>query len=162
MTFISFSVSLWNDLAGPVFDGVGLAGFKSNPNDFFIGLSYPIPFSILLIFPFSSFFLFGLIRCKSFFHRLALQTSFNNNKNNIFEPFSPHPAVITFPGLLVMQIKFQHIYLLTASSHSHSHGCDVRILKDNFMRSTSQDLINNNKRIPPYNCWSLYFYRQVG
>ena len=31
-TFIPFSVSLWNDLANPVFDGVGLAGFKSRPN----------------------------------------------------------------------------------------------------------------------------------
>ena len=28
-TFIPFSVSLWNYLANPVFDGVGLAGFKS-------------------------------------------------------------------------------------------------------------------------------------
>ena len=28
-TFIPLSVSLWNDLANPVFDGVGLAGFKS-------------------------------------------------------------------------------------------------------------------------------------
>ena len=28
-TFIPFSVSLWNDLANPVFDGVWLAGFKS-------------------------------------------------------------------------------------------------------------------------------------
>ena len=28
-TFIPFSVSLWNDLANPVFDGVRLAGFKS-------------------------------------------------------------------------------------------------------------------------------------
>ena len=28
-TFISFSVSLWNDLSNPVLDGVGLAGFKS-------------------------------------------------------------------------------------------------------------------------------------
>ena len=27
--FIPFSVSLWNDLASSVFDGVGLAGFKS-------------------------------------------------------------------------------------------------------------------------------------
>ena len=27
--FIPLSVFLWNDLAGPVFDGVGLAGFKS-------------------------------------------------------------------------------------------------------------------------------------
>ena len=32
MTFIPFSVSLWNDLANPVFDGVGLAGFKSRAN----------------------------------------------------------------------------------------------------------------------------------
>ena len=28
-TFIPLSVSLWNDFANPVFDGVGLAGFKS-------------------------------------------------------------------------------------------------------------------------------------
>ena len=28
-TFIPFSVSLWNDLSDPVFDGVGLRGFKS-------------------------------------------------------------------------------------------------------------------------------------
>ena len=32
MTFISLSVSLWNDLVDPVFDGVGLAGFKSRSN----------------------------------------------------------------------------------------------------------------------------------
>ena len=31
-TFIPFSVSLWNDLARSVFDGVGLAGFKSRAN----------------------------------------------------------------------------------------------------------------------------------
>ena len=31
-TFISFSVSLWKDLANPVFDGVELAGFKSREN----------------------------------------------------------------------------------------------------------------------------------
>ena len=31
-TFIPFSVSLWNDLANPVFDCVGLAGFKSSAN----------------------------------------------------------------------------------------------------------------------------------
>ena len=31
-TFISFSVSLWNDLASSVFNGVGLAGFKSRAN----------------------------------------------------------------------------------------------------------------------------------
>ena len=31
-TFIPFSVSLWNDLANTVFDGVGLTGFKSRAN----------------------------------------------------------------------------------------------------------------------------------
>ena len=32
ITFIALSVSLWNDLADPVFDGVGLAGFKCRAN----------------------------------------------------------------------------------------------------------------------------------
>ena len=31
-TFIPFLVSLWNDLANPIFAGVGLAGFKSRAN----------------------------------------------------------------------------------------------------------------------------------
>ena len=31
-TFIPFSVSLWNDLANHIFNGVGLAGFKSRAN----------------------------------------------------------------------------------------------------------------------------------
>ena len=31
-TFILFSVSLWNDLANPIFNGEGLAGFKSRAN----------------------------------------------------------------------------------------------------------------------------------
>ena len=34
--FIPFSVSLWNDLSEPVFDGVGLAGFKSRANAFLL------------------------------------------------------------------------------------------------------------------------------
>ena len=33
-TFVPLSVSLWNNLADPVFDGVGLAGFKSRFNAF--------------------------------------------------------------------------------------------------------------------------------
>ena len=32
-------VSLWNDLVDPVFDGVGLAGFKSRSNAFLLALS---------------------------------------------------------------------------------------------------------------------------
>ena len=33
------SVSLWNDLADPVFDGVGLVGFKSRTNAFLLALA---------------------------------------------------------------------------------------------------------------------------
>ena len=36
ITFISLSVSLWNDLCDPVFDGVGLTGFKSRANAFLL------------------------------------------------------------------------------------------------------------------------------
>ena len=35
-TFILLSVSLWNDLIDPVFDGVGLVGFKSRANAFLL------------------------------------------------------------------------------------------------------------------------------
>ena len=35
-TFIALSVGLWNDLVDPVFDGVGLAGFKSRSNAFLL------------------------------------------------------------------------------------------------------------------------------
>ena len=35
-TFIHWSVSLWNDLSDPVFDGMGLAGFKSKVNAFLL------------------------------------------------------------------------------------------------------------------------------
>ena len=35
-TFVPLSVSLRNDLSDPVFDGVGLAGFKSRVNDFLL------------------------------------------------------------------------------------------------------------------------------
>ena len=35
-TFIPLSVSLWNDLVDPVFDGAGLAGFKSRFNGFLL------------------------------------------------------------------------------------------------------------------------------
>ena len=35
-TFIPFSVSLWNDLAVPVFDDAGLAGFKGRANAFLL------------------------------------------------------------------------------------------------------------------------------
>ena len=55
-TFIPLSVSLWNDLSDPVFDGVGLAGFKSRANAFYMP-SCSLTFCLLLFFPFSSFIL---------------------------------------------------------------------------------------------------------
>ena len=38
-TFVPLSVSLWNNLADPVFDGLGLAVFEEQGQCFFIGLS---------------------------------------------------------------------------------------------------------------------------
>ena len=35
-TFVPFSLSLRNDLCDPVFDGVGLVGFKSRANAFLL------------------------------------------------------------------------------------------------------------------------------
>ena len=52
--FIPLSVYLWNELGDPVFDGVGLAGFKSKANFFLLAyLLSPILSST--VFPFSSF-----------------------------------------------------------------------------------------------------------
>ena len=44
ITFIPISVSLWNDLADHVFDGVGLVDYKRRANVFLIGLSSLPPF----------------------------------------------------------------------------------------------------------------------
>ena len=89
---IPLSVSLWNDLANPVFDGVGLAGSKSRANASLLALA---ALSLLLsstLFPFLVFLfigwycgagVFGLIGCISLYLSLALPTSFNNN-NNIY------------------------------------------------------------------------------
>ena len=60
-TFIPLSVSLWNDLANPVFDSVGLAGFKSRANAFsFIGLSCSIP-TIIYSFSLSLLSVYSLV-----------------------------------------------------------------------------------------------------
>ena len=58
-TFIPFSVSLWNDLANPVFDGVGLAGFKGQY--FFIGLSCSIPTILFYFFSLSLLSVYRLL-----------------------------------------------------------------------------------------------------
>ena len=35
-TFVPLSVLFWNDISDPVFDGMGLAGFKSRANAFLL------------------------------------------------------------------------------------------------------------------------------
>ena len=73
MTFILLPVPLWNNLADPVFDGVGLTGFKSRSNTFYCPkLLYPY-FSLPLFFTFSLLVfyfgdgVFGLIWCRSLY-----------------------------------------------------------------------------------------------
>ena len=93
-TFIPLSVSLWNDLAYNVFDGVGLSGFKSRANVFFIGLSCSIPFVVnyfsiiffLSICWYCGAMVFGLTGCRSLSPCLAQTTSFNNKKSFKFCP----------------------------------------------------------------------------
>ena len=58
-TFISLSVSLCNDLVDPVFDGVGLAGFKSRSNAFL--LAQQLLLFCLHMFSLSLFFLYRLV-----------------------------------------------------------------------------------------------------
>ena len=90
-TFFPLTVSIWNDLADPVFDGVALAGFTYRANCFFIGLSCSIPdtafyyFSLSLLLSidwYSGAGVYGLIGCISLSLNLAMPTSFNNNNNN--------------------------------------------------------------------------------
>ena len=64
------SVSLWNDLSDLVFDGVGLAGFKSRANAFLLArstLSFLSP-TILSFLPSKGWLygvvVFGLIECS--------------------------------------------------------------------------------------------------
>ena len=54
--FLNLSISLWKYLSDPVFDGVGLASFKSRANAFSLA-QLLAPFSSPAIFPFSSFIL---------------------------------------------------------------------------------------------------------
>ena len=74
-TFIPFSVSLWNDLASPIFDGVRLVGFKSIANaSLFAYAARSIPtivsyfFSFLFLLSIGWYYgagVFGLIGCTS-------------------------------------------------------------------------------------------------
>ena len=89
-TFILLSVSLWDGLANPVFDGVGVAGFKSRANAFLLASAALSLLWSSNLFPFLFFLsvgcycgagVFGLIGCISLSLSLAVPSFFNNNNN---------------------------------------------------------------------------------
>ena len=91
-SFILHSVSMLNNLADPVFDVVGLAGFKSRANVFYWPkLLYPY-YIVFYIFTFLFLSIgwyceavaFGLIGCISLSLSLTLPSSFNNNNYYLF------------------------------------------------------------------------------
>ena len=91
--FIPLSLSLWNDLADPVFDGVGLAGFDSKINALTIDLSSSLPFCQLL-FPLSLLSFCVVIvrpgssdweRVNRFLSALHCRLFSNNNKKKLRE-----------------------------------------------------------------------------
>ena len=55
-TVIPLSLSLWTDLADQLFDGVGLAGFKSKANTFMGGPKLLAPILSFTVFAVSSLF----------------------------------------------------------------------------------------------------------
>ena len=88
-TFMLLSVSLWNDLANPIFNGVGLAGFKSMANAFLLAyaalsllLSSTIVFLLSIVW-YCGAWVFGLIGCISLSLSLALPTFFNNDNSEL-------------------------------------------------------------------------------
>ena len=84
-------MSLWNDLTNPVFDVVGLAGFKSRANASLLAYAGLSLLYSSTLFPFLFFLsigwycgvgVFGLIGCIPLSLSLAVPTFFNNNDNN--------------------------------------------------------------------------------
>ena len=86
--FVPLSVSLRNDLSDPVFDGVGLAGFKSRANAFLLAwsaLSFLSP-TILFDFSFHGLVVWGwglLTDSVLTLSRLAQRTPNNNDLRNM-------------------------------------------------------------------------------
>ena len=87
--FVPISVSLWNDLSDPVFDGVELAGFKSRAN--VLMLAWSALFLSPTVLSFSSFhglvvWGWGLWTDRVFSHSPGLAQWTPNNNNNIAQP----------------------------------------------------------------------------
>ena len=85
MTFILLSVSLWNDLADPVFDGVDWLVSRAGPMPFYWPkLLYPYYFSLSLLSVYRLVLWGWSLRTDRVYvtrFQLAMPTSFNNNNN---------------------------------------------------------------------------------
>ena len=133
-TFIRRSVSLWDDLVDPVFDGVGLAGFKSR------SMPFCWPSCTLIFCPhllsLSLLFLYRLVvwgwgfrtdRCQSPSPGFALPIFFNNNNNKecfvlcffiLFHNCCSHALV--FGNLLVHEFHISYSHTEWYSIFSYS------------------------------------------
>ena len=89
LTFIRLSVSLWNDLPDPVFDGVGLASSNSR-SDFLYWPTVLVPLLPSAGFPFNFFLsvgwycgvvVIGLIECQLLSAGYTLPAFFNSDNN---------------------------------------------------------------------------------
>ena len=98
-SFVPLSVSLWNDLSDPVFDGVRLAGFKSRVNAFSCWHDLLFLFCLLLFYLFLPSIgwlcgvgVFVLTECPHSLPALhrGLQNNNNNNNNNYLPPLPPN------------------------------------------------------------------------
>ena len=82
------SVSLWNDLSDHVFNGMGLAGFKSRANFYLLANLFflYVSNSLSLFLPSRGWlcgvWALGLIGCSRSLLALHCRLFFNNNNNN--------------------------------------------------------------------------------
>ena len=139
-TFIlPLSSSLWNDLADPVFDGVGLAGFKRIANSFLLAYAVLSLFS-LLQFPLSliSFGwhcgagVFLLIGSKSLSPTHLLRTFFKNN-NKIVWYGIPIPLLRVCVNIFPPYIFYNFFYSFLISHYSIKILCAVSSLSNSLM-----------------------------
>ena len=89
---------MWNDLVDPVFDGVGLAVFKSRANACLLALAalstFVFYYFFFVVFLYIGWYcgagVFGLLWCRSLSPSLALPTSFNNTNNKTKNIYMRH------------------------------------------------------------------------
>ena len=131
-SFVPLSVSLWDDISDPVFDGVGLAGFKSRADAFLLAWIcsfFFISYFFYLFHPSMCWLcgvgVFGLIECSHSLPALhsGLQliiNNTNNNNNNNRNCASLSKSECTSINEFVRNIK-----CCAAYTHKRNHGFDI-------------------------------------